>query len=91
MASNSSQPPPNPRLGTPAGGVRPRLDPAAPPLFVEQGKQVGIAVHDRDQPCPAGQLARRPREVAVAVEPAPRLFAAFRIHRAEPAPQHPQR
>ena len=31
MASNASQPPPNPRLGTPAGGVRPRLDPAAPP------------------------------------------------------------
>lgn len=30
MASNSPQPP-NPRLGTPAGGVRPRLDPAAPP------------------------------------------------------------
>lgn len=30
MASNSPQPP-NPRLGTPTGGVRPRLDPAAPP------------------------------------------------------------
>lgn len=31
MASSSPQPPPNPRLGTPSGGVRPRLDPAAPP------------------------------------------------------------